>query len=335
MHFAREIPTYALTASTARDGLLSVMVDTFADVRTTGERLAQRIPQRMAVASQCIGTKIPPRHRPSTIFPNPLLISCNLVTSWHLGFMLARCSASSLSAVATALVLALPSSAAIVSLSALRDTTLYESATGALGNGSGQFLIAGTTNQPQLRRALLAFDLGTLLPANAIIESVTVTMHVASASVLSHNFSLSRVTAPWTEGASDAIGNEGSGTAAMTGDATWLHASWPGVAWSTAGGDFSTTSSAARAVGDVGFYSWTSAQLTSDVQSWLAHPTANFGWILRGEEGAPGTTRRFDSSESLDASLAPSLVIEYSVVPTPGSMALLALSLLVARRRRR
>lgn len=249
--------------------------------------------------------------------------------------MLARCSASCLVAAAFAAVPAPPASAAIITISALRDTTLYESATGVLGNGAGQYLHAGTTNQPLLRRALIAFDCATLLPENALISSVALTMHVSGASALTHNFSLHRVTSAWTEGASDASGNEGSGTTALAGDATWLHASAPGTNWITAGGDFSTIASAARAVGDIGFYTWSSAQLASDVQSWLANPTSEFGWILRGDESAPGTTRRFDSSESLDGLFSPSLVIEYSVVPTPSSLALLGAAFIVAAKRRR
>ncbi|MSR69198.1 MAG: DNRLRE domain-containing protein [Phycisphaerales bacterium] len=249
--------------------------------------------------------------------------------------MLARCSASSCPLAALPLLIALPASAALVTISATRDATLYESATGVLGNGAGQYLHAGTTNQPLLRRALIAFDGASLIPENALISSVTLTLHVSGASVLAHNFSLHRVTSPWTAGTSDASGNEGGGTAAVAGDATWLHASSPGLAWTAPGGDFSTIASAAQTVGDIGFYSWTSAQLTSDVQNWITTPTSNFGWILRGDESAPGTTRRFDSSESFDAALAPKLVIEYTVVPAPGSLALLALSLIVARKRRR
>ena len=257
--------------------------------------------------------------------------SCTAANWGHLAPMLARCSASCFVAV----LLTAPATAGIVAIGASQDATLYESSTGALGNGSGQYLFGGTTNQPQLRRALLAFDVISALPQNAMIQSVSLRLHVAGASALTHSFSLHTVTSPWTEGASDATGNEGSGTAAMTGDATWLHAAWPGIMWSTAGGDFPSTASAAAMVGDIGFYSWTSAQLTSDVQNWIATPTSNFGWILRGDESAPGTTRRFDSSESFESSFRPQLVIQYSTVPTPGTFALLTLASVVASKQRR
>ncbi len=251
--------------------------------------------------------------------------------------MLARCSASSLSVAAGgfAVCVAYHVHGAVIELAAVSDTTLYESATGALGNGAGQYLFAGTTNQPQLRRALISFDAAGALPEQAIIESVQLTLHVASASAQTHSFSLHRVTSAWGEGLSDAVGNEGSGAAAMMGDATWLYSSWPGIAWTNPGGDFSTVASAATSVGDIGFYSWTSTQLRDDVRAWLADPSAQFGWILRGDESSPGTTRRFDSSEAIDALLVPTLTISYSIAPAPGSIALLALSLLVARSRRR
>lgn len=234
------------------------------------------------------------------------------------------------------MILCAASNCAIVQLNPLRDTTLYESATGALGNGAGQFLFAGTTNQPQLRRALISFDTLSIVPTGAVIESVSLRMHVASASPLFNSFTLHRVTSAWTTGASDASGNEGSGTAAQNGDATWLHASSVGTLWSNAGGDFDSSSSASLIVGDLGWYTWTSSQLAADVQQWIDHPESSMGWMLRGDETAIGSTRRFDSSESLTPALAPQLVIEYSIVPAPASLALLTVStLLVATRRRR
>jgi hypothetical protein len=249
----------------------------------------------------------------------------------HVSAMLARCSASFIFAG----LMTLPVAPDMLQISASRDTTLYESATGALGNGAGQYIFAGTTNQPQLRRALIAFETGSILPENALIQSVTLRLHVASASTLTNNFSLFRMTSNWSEGASDATGNEGSGTAAMAGDATWLHSSFSDALWNSPGGDFTSTASATLSVGDLGFYSWSSAQMIADVQAWIAAPQSAFGWMLRGDESAPGTTRRFDSSESFSGAFAPTLFIEYSIVPEPGSLALRALSSLLARGRRR
>ncbi len=245
--------------------------------------------------------------------------------------MLARCSASFI----VIGLITLPVTADMMQVSASRDTTLYESTTGALANGSGQYLFAGNTNQPQTRRTLIAFETTSVLPENALIQSVSLRLHVASASTLTNIFSLHRMTSSWTEGASDATGNEGGGATAMSGDATWLHSSLFETLWNSPGGDFDSAASASISVGDLGFYSWTSAQMTADFREWVAHPQSSFGWMLRGDESAPGTTRRFDSSESYDSSVVPMLTIEYSVAPAPGSLALFALSSALASRQRR
>jgi len=257
-------------------------------------------------------------------------LTCTTPRPWQTPLMLARCFAST----TLASFLALPASAAVIEIAANRDTTLYESATGALGNGSGQYLFAGTTNQPQLRRALIAFDVHSALPENAIITSVTLRMHVASTTSLTNLFTLHRATGDWSEGASDATGNEGSGAAALTGDATWLHSSYASIFWNNAGGDFASVISASASVGDIGFYSWSSTSMIADLEFWRANPQSSFGWLLRGDESSAGTTRRFDSSESLTAGMGPSLMIEYTLVPAPGSIALIVLSSLMARGRR-
>ncbi|MGB5488544.1 MAG: hypothetical protein WBN06_14220, partial [Lysobacterales bacterium] len=60
-----------------------------------------------------------------------------------------------------------------VELSAVQDTTLYEDASGRLGNGAGQYLFVGRTWDQNgidalLRRALIKFDLGSVLPGSTI-----------------------------------------------------------------------------------------------------------------------------------------------------------------------
>ncbi len=265
------------------------------------------------------------------ISPNPSQNSCISSPLEHLAFMLARSSASTV----FPLLLTLSASGGVIEVGASRDTTLYESATGAIGNGSGQFLFAGTTNQPQLRRAIFAFEPNSLLPENAIVLGVSLRLHLASTSTLSSHLSLHRVHSNWSEGPSDAAGNEGSGAPALVGDATWIHSSNPGSLWNTPGGDFDPNSIGSAIVGDVGFYSWTSADMLSDVQAWIKNPQSSFGWMLRGDESTAGTARRFDSSESLDSSLVPTLVIEYTLVPAPGAIALLLLSTAFAKPTRR
>ena len=51
--------------------------------------------------------------------------------------------------------------------------------------------------------------------------------------------------------------------------------------------------------------------MTSDVQDWLDNPSANFGWLLLGNEGEAQTARRFDSRQNPDTKLRPMLQIEF------------------------
>ncbi|MSR18218.1 MAG: DNRLRE domain-containing protein [Phycisphaerales bacterium] len=222
-----------------------------------------------------------------------------------------------------------------VTIMAAADTTLYESTTGALGNGAGQYLFAGLTNQPLRRRALLRFDVSDALLQGALIESVSLTLHASSTSALTHEMSLFRSTAAWGEGLSDASGNEGGGAPATAGDATWIHSNYTSSLWTMPGGDFANSASATALVGDMGFYTWSSSQLANDVESWLATPSHNFGWALLGVETSVGSAHRFDSSEGSNQLWSPALTIEFTPVPAPGALPLIAALLLRPRRRLR
>jgi hypothetical protein len=51
--------------------------------------------------------------------------------------------------------------------------------------------------------------------------------------------------------------------------------------------------------------------MVADVRLWLAAPHRNFGWILLGDETAPGTAKSFGSREEPDLSLRPVLEVTY------------------------
>ena len=59
--------------------------------------------------------------------------------------------------------------AATVAIEPVRDGTLYESATGDLANGAGDYLFSGTTAGVELRRAVFAFDVADALPAGSTV----------------------------------------------------------------------------------------------------------------------------------------------------------------------
>ena len=200
---------------------------------------------------------------------------------------------------------------------AFKDNTMYQESD-TLSNGQGQYVFAGKTlglsGSPQIRRALLAFAVADSLPATAVIDSVKLTMRVSKVpNNTARTFALHRVTADWGEGASDAGEPGGGGDAAQTGDATWLYRFHNTQNWTTAGGDFAATASAQRQLTGLGPYTWESAQMKTDVQSWLATPANNFGWILVGDEAVQQTAKRLDSSEHATAANRPRLRVYYTV----------------------
>ena len=170
-----------------------------------------------------------------------------------------------------------------------------------LSDGAGLFLYAGRTNNSaavQVRRALLRFDVSSI-PLNAQIQSVKLTLTTlksAGNSTTPHNFTLHKLLNNWGEGTSNGLGN---GSPATVNDATWQNTFYPSFNWTTSGGDFVNTASA-MAVGILNeFTEWSSVQMLNDVNAWIASPSSNFGWLIKGEENIRGSAKAFASKESL------------------------------------
>lgn len=229
-------------------------------------------------------------------------------------------------AVRLALVLVFAASAAraeTISVQPVKDNTLYEDTAGARSNGEGFHLFSGRaagSDAGRRRRALLAFDVAGSVPAGATIVSARLTLNMTRTVSGGQATTLHRVLADWGEGDSIAVGEEGRGAPAATGDATWLHRFFgTDMRWENTGGDFAESASATRSVAGFGSYTWgPSAEMTADVQSWLDAPETNFGWIVIGNESIQPTAKRFSSRES-SASVRPRLEIEFetSGEPTP------------------
>ncbi len=201
--------------------------------------------------------------------------------------------------------------AEIATIRAAHDNTLFEDADGDTSNGAGPAVFAGRNSQDRTRRGLLAFDLAGAVPAGARIDGVSLTLHVSSAAdTAGRTFTLHPLRRDWGEGASSSSG--GAGAPARPGDATWVHAFHPSITWDEVGGDFDPEPSAAQVVGDVGPATWTGPGLVVDVLAWLADPTTNHGWLVRGDESGPRTVRRFDSREAPAVADRPVLTILYS-----------------------
>jgi hypothetical protein len=207
-----------------------------------------------------------------------------------------------------------------VTLPAKKDNTIYQSATGTLSNGAGDYLFVGAGGVGSAKRALLTFDIASSgIPFGSTITDAKLTLYMSKTSVGPQPVELHRLLKDWGEGASHAPGEEGSGGAAAAGDATWLHAFYDTSFWTNVGGDFEPLASASEIVGAADFYSWTSQQMASDVQSWLDAPSDNPGWLLLGNE-AVSSAKRFDSRTNVTVGNRPVLTVQYKA-PCPFALA--------------
>jgi hypothetical protein len=208
----------------------------------------------------------------------------------------------------------------VVTLTPVKDNTLYQDVLGSLSNGAGVNLFAGKTTTGRLRRAVLDFDVARAVHPGAIVQSVTLRMHVSRTISGPETSTLHRVLVEWGEGTSNSSNDPqggGAGAPATTGDATWLHTFYSTQSWTAQGGDFSATVSATANPDTVDFYQWGStAQMVADVQAWTDNPAADHGWLLRVNETPLSTAKRFDSREASDPALRPQLTIVFQRAPT-------------------
>ena len=244
----------------------------------------------------------------------------------------AVCASAVLLAVGGVSTKALAGSTTIV---ADRDNTLYELDAGNSSNGAGQHLFTGRSGIGFVMRGLLRFDVAGSVPAGATIDSVSLQMNASRGLNFPQDISIHSVLADWGEGTSDAPGEEGGGTVATAGDATWIHTFNPGSLWTNPGGDFDAAPSATTTVLGLGLVTWSSTPaMIANAQLWLDNPGSNYGWLLQGDESTNMTAVRFDSRENPDPALRPMLTIEYTSAPAPGALGLLALTASVRKRRR-
>jgi hypothetical protein len=203
----------------------------------------------------------------------------------------------------------------VLSLTAVRDTTLWNDASGSIGNGSGPVMIVGRsggTSSAPIRRGLVRFDIAALVPAGSVVNSVQLVLANPSGNTGPRNVRVHRVLADWGEGASST--SSGQGAPAQPGDATWLQRFFPSSNWTTPGGDFTASASTVLAVDLLGFHTWPStAAAVADVQGWLDNPGANFGWLLKLDvETVSQTTKVFGTRESADPAEWPTLVVDFT-----------------------
>ena len=188
-----------------------------------------------------------------------------------------------------------------ININPSKDNTLYEyvPADGDLSNALGNHFFTGETAVGELRRGVLAFDITGNVPAGSTITSVTLTLNMSKTpSNTARTVELHRLLADWEEGTSQASGRRRHGSARHSQRCHVAPSLLRYHFWTTEGGDFFGTVSASQSVGAIGSYTWSSAQMVADVQSWLDNSTINFGWLVRGDESGSATAKRFDTRES-------------------------------------
>lgn len=218
--------------------------------------------------------------------------------------------------------LAAAAGADTVVLTAVADATLIEAVdTTQYALGAAYNIYCGRVGENgggTLRRALVRFDLSAI-PAGSTVTSASLKVYMSQTNAGSQVTALHRMLQSWGEGASFAFG--GAGTSPEPGDATWTNRFYPGQPWSTPGGAFVATATQTKNIGAAGAYVFANnASMVADVQSWIASPTSNFGWVMRGNETTLGTAKRFESRESGDPTRRPLLTVVYTPPPPVGDL---------------
>lgn len=204
-------------------------------------------------------------------------------------------------------------------LTASRDNTLYEDATGRFSNGAGQFLFIGRTGDDNgldnlARRTVIAFDLSAV-PPGAEVHSATLRLTIdrVPPDATGGTAILHRLLSDWGEAGSNPFGPEGQGASAQPGDATWIHTFFDTLTWAAPGGDYTGGASALADFtnGPETIIFQSTATLVADIQSWVDAPEQNFGWIVIGDEVATMNARRLLSRENSDPGV-PELGVEFT-----------------------
>jgi hypothetical protein len=267
--------------------------------------------------------------------------------------------------------------ATTVTIPALKDATIYATSAGVdsgTASGKGPALFAGADGAGGKKRSLIEFDIASAgIPAGATIADATVTLYLAQVagsggggggggSIPSRTLSLYDVLQDWGEGTSGSptsttLVGAGPGYPRVAGDSTWDYAffdpadpntgKWTLSGTAVHGGSFAAAASATSTFTSFaplnGPYTWSSAALVADVQSWVSGTSPNYGWLLKGDnlEGIATSFMAFWSRDGAAANsnpavaLPPVLTITYSLPEPAGVVALATATSMFLRRRPR
>lgn len=198
--------------------------------------------------------------------------------------------------------------AATAMLTPVADTFITQRFPDSSNAGASELICGsqGTMAGGSRNRALFKFEPGQSIPQGATITAARFTLTVTKAPDLGvdSNFGLRRVLRDW-----------------KVDQATWKLRATPNLTWTQPGGaegtDYSETISASTLVSEAGPYAYDStAEAVADVQSWLDHPSANFGWILISDQESQLFSARRLSAVDRGAEV-PTLEVDYTIVPQP------------------
>ena len=189
-------------------------------------------------------------------------------------------------------------------------TTMGQSASGA-GDGNNW------------KEGLLKFDnLFDSLPPLVVIESATLSLEIVNSYEKAEMW---RVVTPWTEATAswdlfdgDGIGSDVSDHPMDGGGVT------TGIN-TLAAPDFTSATGISTGPLDI--------DVTAAVQAWYADPSSNEGWVFYNDNMNRGMFVSIE--DTVDVTDRPTLTIEYTVVPEPATMLLLAAGAVPLLRRRR
>jgi len=195
------------------------------------------------------------------------------------------------------------------------DNVLYESATGDVSNGQGQYLWAGRTDAPSesIRRSYITANFASAIPSGSLILYARLTLQHDSAAGGPATYDLHRLLRPPGEGASNAAGNEAEGATVTAFDGTWLHYQYPDSLWTLPGGDFDPVPSSSTLIETLpGAAMFWDSSLTRDVQLFVDSGYSNAGWLVKTDESTGNRFRRFLSRTHPESTARPLLEVAFS-----------------------
>ena len=198
-----------------------------------------------------------------------------------------------------------------ITLDAADDATLYESSQGNIANSKGQYIFIGKTNNGDLRRTLIRFNLSTEIPSDATIDSVFLIINMNKTQNAAQNLRIYPVLGAWAEGSSDASANEGKGTSATDGDPTWTYRVYPDTLWNNEGGDIGEEILFEGSIQGSGTYTLKGTDnFITLFNQWRNDSMPNHGVMLIGNEDSQNrSSKRFASAQFSGSANRPSLAV--------------------------